>query len=217
LLTEDIVDELDGIAERIRQDMTAKTAAREDALKLSREAIQHCAYGIRAVHRAEFDQARDRLRQARSLVARMAESLQPFPDLYYAGYVQDAQKEYAEAAAVYALIHGDPLPSPEALEVDPAPYLNGLGETVGELRRYALDCIRKGDVARAEASLDQMQAIYEVLVTIDFPDAVTRGLRRTTDVTRGILEKTRGDLTVAVRQEQLERALRDFEQAGSKS
>lgn len=205
------MDDLDTIAERIRQDMTTKTAAREEALQLSREAIQHCAYSIRAVHRGEFDTAQGRLDQARDLVTRMAESLQPFPDIYYAGYVQDAQKEYTEARAVYALIHGDPLPSPEDLGVDGAPYLNGLAEAVGELRRYALDRIRRGDVARAEEVLDWMQAIYEVLVTVDFPDAVTRGLRRTTDVTRGILEKTRGDLTVAVRQEQLEQALRDFE------
>lgn len=205
------MDDLDAIAERIRQDMTAKTAVREEALQLSREAIQHCAYSIRAVHRGEFDAAQDQLRQAQDRVTRMAEILQPFPDIYHAGYVQDAQKEYTEANAVYALIHGDPLPSPEDLGVDGAPYLNGLGETVGELRRYALDRIRRGDVARAEEVLDWMQSIYEVLVTIDFPDAVTRGLRRTTDVTRSILERTRGDLTVAVRQEQLEQALRDFE------
>jgi translin len=205
------MDDLDAIAERIRQAMTAKTAVREEALQLSREAIQHCAYSIRAVHRGEFDAAQDQLRQGQDRVTRMAEILQPFPDIYHAGYVQDARKEYTEANAVYALIHGDPLPSPEDLGVDGAPYLNGLGETVGELRRYALDRIRRGDVARAEEVLDWMQSIYEVLVTIDFPDAVTRGLRRTTDVTRSILERTRGDLTVAVRQEQLEQALRDFE------
>lgn len=205
------MNDLDAIAEGIRQDMTAKTAAREEALRLSREAIQHCANGIRAVHRGEFDVARDRLDQARGLVASMAEALQSYPDIYHAGYVQDAQKEFTEAQAVYALIHGDPLPSPDDLGVDGAPYLNGLGETVGELRRYALDRIRRGDVARAEEVLGWMQSIYEILVTVDFPDAVTRGLRRTTDVTRSILERTRGDLTVAVRQEQLEQALRDFE------
>ncbi len=205
------MDDLDAIAARIRQDMTTKTAAREEALQLSREAIQHCAHSIRAVHRGEFEAAQGRLAQARDQVTRMAERLQPFPDVYYAGYVQDAQKEYTEASAVYALLHGDPLPSPEELGVDGAPYLNGLAEAVGELRRHTLDRIRQGDVARAEEILDWMQAIFEVLVTMDFPDAVTRGLRRATDVTRGILEKTRGDLTVAVRQEQLEQALRDFE------
>ncbi|MBU0493036.1 MAG: haloacid dehalogenase [Chloroflexi bacterium] len=205
------MNNLDAIAERIRHDMTTKTAAREEALQFSREAIQHCAHSIRAAHRGEFDDARDRLGQARDRVGHMAENLAPFPDVYYAGYVQDAQKEYTEAAAFYAILHGDPLPTPEDLGVDGAPYLNGLGETVGELRRYALDQIRRGDVARAENVLEWMQDVYEVLVTIDFPDAVTRGLRRTTDVTRGILEKTRGDLTVAARQEQLEQALRDFE------
>jgi len=207
------MNELDIIAERIRQDMTTKTAAREEALQFSREAIQHCAYSIRAVHRGEFAEALDRLGQARDLVTRMAELLRPFPDLYYAGYVQDAQKEYTEASTIYALIHGDPWPAPENLGVDAAPYLNGLGEAVGELRRYALDRIRWGEVARAEAVLDWMQSIYDILVTMDFPDAVTRGLRRTTDLARGILEKTRGDLTVAVRQEQLEQALRDSERS----
>jgi translin len=129
----------------------------------------------------------------------------------YAGFVQDAQKEYAEARLTYALVRGLPLAGPEELEVTWPAYLNGLGEAVGELRRYTLDKLRRGDLERGEGLIQAMDDIYDLLVTIDYPDSMTGGLRRTTDLVRGVLEKTRGDLTLAARQEQLERSMKAFE------
>jgi translin len=141
----------------------------------------------------------------------IADDLRDHPDLYYSGYVQDAQKELVEAYCTAALVRGEPLPAPESLGIAPAPFLNGLAEAVGELRRYALDRLRRGDTARVEALLGSMDDIYNVLVMLDFPDALTGGLRRTTDATRAILERTRGDLTFALRQDRLESKLARLE------
>jgi translin len=194
---------LDPLTERIRAAFDAKNAAREASLSLSREMIRTSANTIRAVHRGEFAEARRLLANARSANDRLRETLAAHPDLSGAGYVHDGQKELAEAAVTLALVAGESLPEPESLPVQFAAFLNGMGEAVGELRRHVLDIIRAGDVARAEAILQQMDDIYCALVTFDYPDALTGGLRRTTDSVRGILEKTRGDLTTSLRQDQL--------------
>jgi translin len=202
---------LDAIAERIRQDFTATNAARDRALTASRELVRLCSLSIRAVHRAEFAETEKLLVQAETLVSELTDLLKGLPDIYQAGYVQDALKEFAEAKSVYALVSGRPLPDPDEIRVGYAPYLNGLCEAVGELRRYILDALRQGRTDRCEEILQHMDDIYSVMVTMDFPDAITGNLRRTTDVTRGIMEKTRGDLTTALRQDNLEKALAAFE------
>jgi translin len=206
------VERLDTIAERIRQDFTTKNAARDRALIASRELVRFCSLTIRAVHRGEFKEADNLLGQATALVAELVGSLQGIPDIFYTGYVQDSLKEFAEARVFYALVAGQPLPAPDDLRVQYASYLNALGEVVGELRRYILDGLRQGKTERCEEVLQAMDDIYSVMVTMDFPDAITGNLRRTTDVTRGIMEKTRGDLTFALRQDNLERARAAFEQ-----
>jgi translin len=204
---EKAIADLEQIAERIRQNLSLKDAAREKGLRLCREVIRHSSNAIRAVHRGEFASARSSLETAHQLLAEAKQTLAEHGEILYAGFVHDAQKEYAEARLTLALVSGEVLPSPEALEVSYTAYLNGLGETAGELRRYLLDIIRKGDPARCEHILSIMDDIYGVLVTMDFPDALTYGLRRTTDVVRGVLEKTRGDLTLALKQRELERRL----------
>lgn len=204
---------IEGLAEaveRARTELAAKNAAREEALTLSRDVVRLSANSIRAIHRHEFDQAEQLQARARELLDRVRGALTHHADIYWAGFAQDAQKEYAEACATLALVSGHPLPGPDALLVGVAAYLNGVAESVGELRRHLLDYLRRGEVERCEPLLDAMDEIYGVLVTIDYPDAMTGGLRRTTDSVRGILEKTRGDLTVAMRQEQLERRLAAF-------
>ena len=153
------------------------------------------------------------MEQAGEKVGTARAALSDHPDILYAGFVHDAQKEFAEASVTIALVQGEELPSPEALGVEYAAYLNGLGEAVGELRRYLLDSLRGGDMARCERLLGVMDDLYSLMVTIDYPDALTGGLRRTTDVTRGILEKTRGDLTLAARQADLERQIAAFQAA----
>ena len=186
-----------------------KNAARERALAESRGVIRNVANAIRAVHRNQFEQASELLEQGRTRLIAIKTDLANYQDIYWAGYVQDAQKEYAEACLTYALVLGEPLPSPQALAVEDAPYLNGLGEAASELRRYILDLIRHGaqEVTRCEELLDKMEEVYSQLVTVDFPDALTNGLRRTTDLVRGVLERTRGDLTMTLRQQVLEAAL----------
>ena len=205
------MQELDVIGEKVRKNFEAKNAARDSALAASRELIRYCSLSIRATHRAEYTDAAHLLARTREIAAQMKATVAAYPDLYFTGYVQDALKELAEAHIVHALITDAPLPDPDALGVDYAAYLNGLGEAAGELRRYTLDIIRHGNSARCEKILGAMEDIYSLLVTMDFPDALTGGLRRTTDMVRGVLERTRGDLTVAVRQEKLEQTLREFE------
>lgn len=201
----------DQIADKVRENFQAKNAARDGALAVSRELIRLCALSIRATHRAEVAEAAQLLAQARGLAAKMKQHVAAYPDLYFTGYVQDALKELAEAHLVHAIINDQPIPDPDALGVDYAAYLNGLGEAAGELRRYALDIIRHGNSERCEKILMVMEDIYSLLVTMDYPDAITGGLRRTTDMVRGVLERTRGDLTIAARQEKLERTLKEFE------
>jgi translin len=206
------LENLEVIAERIREAFEAKNAARDEALRRSRELIRRCANTIRATHRAEFEEASQLLATAHRAASELVECVADYPDLYYAGYTQDALKELAEASITYALITDEPLPDPDDLSVEYAAYLNGLGEAVGEMRRHVLDIIRRGQTERAEEILVAMDDIYAVLVTIDFPDAITRRLRRTTDMVRAVLERTRGDLTMAMRQDKLQKALRAFEE-----
>ena len=206
------MENLETIIEKIHTNFKAKSKVRDQTLRLSRELIRHCANSIRATHRGEFENATGLLATAKALASEMVDGVGDYADLYHAGYTQDALKEFAEASITYAVITDRPLPDPDELGVEYAAYLNGLGEAAGELRRHVLDLIRHGDLERGEEILSMMDDIYSVLVTIDFPNAITGGLRRTTDMVRGVLERTRGDLTMSLRQEKLQQALRDFEE-----
>lgn len=206
-----LTENLDGFADQIREGLAATDAARERVLPVCREAIRYCSRSIRAIHRQEMDTARELLNSARRLLDEAAEAVIAEHELSRAGYHRDAQKEYVEGNVVLALITGKPVPGPEELRVDPVPYLHGLADTVGELRRYLLDSMRKGDMSRGEEFLTAMDDIYNILVTMDFPDAVTGGLRRATDMVRGVLERTRSDLTLAITQKELESRLKKYE------
>lgn len=205
------MDKLNHIAEQALQALGARHKTREKALELSRHLTRHSANTIRAVHRGEFQKAAEMLDEGRQVVDQFNADLAEEPDIYKAGYVQDALKEFAEASITHALITERSLPGPDELKIDYPAYLNGLGEAMGELRRAILDLIRHGDLTRAEKLLNTMDEVYSVLVTVDYPEAITRGLRRTTDMVRGVLERTRGDLTMAVRQQRLEKTLKEFE------
>ncbi len=188
-----------------------KHQARERALRISREVVRSSANAIRAVHRNELEQAQTLVHEAGALVAEARELLRDHPDLYFTGYTQDSQKEYTEASAVYAFIAGGALPGPDDLGVETAPYLNGLAEAASELRRYILDSLRRDDDSRCEELMAKMDEVYNALVVMDFPDALTGGLSRTTDALRPVLERTRGDLTMSLRQRRLERLLSSHE------
>jgi len=187
------------------------SAARDRALTEGRQIIRLSANTVRAVHRGELGEASSLLSEAKSLLGALIEHLAPYPGIYWAGYVQDAMKEFAEASVTLAIVGGEVIPDPGELGVEDAPYLNALAESASELRREVLDRLRADELDRAEHLLAVMDEIYDVLITVDFPDAITGGLRRTTDVVRGILEKTRGDLTFSLRQQALESTLRELE------
>lgn len=206
------MDELETIGEKVRAHFESKNAAREKALQRSRVLVRHCSKAIRAAHRDEHELAKNHLEQAAELVSHFHQDLDAFPDLYHAGYTQDALKEYAEASIVHALFIGDPLPDPDALGVEYAAYISGLGEVAGELRRRVLDLLRKDAFAPAERLLDQMDEIYGLLVTLDYPSAITNNLRHTTDMVRGVTERTRGDLTTSGQQRRLRAALGDVQE-----
>jgi len=210
-----LTDNLESIAERIRLSLSAEDAAREKVLPLCRETIRHCSQAIRAVHRQEFEQAKELLKSARKLLDEAKKTITACSKLGNTGFFRDAQKELAEGSITLALVTGKQPPDPGELGIDPAAYLNGLGEAVGELRRYLLDSMRKGDLSRGGELLSAMDDIYNILVTMDFPDAITAGLRRTTDMVRGVLERTRSDLTLVIRQKELEDRLREFERKTS--
>jgi translin len=207
------MESLPAIADRLRAEFAARSAARDAALAASRDLTRHCSECIRAAHRREWNTVDAKL----EIIATAAEALKSgvtaYPELYHSGYVQDALKETVEAHATVAIRRDGDLPDPSSLGVEPSTYLHGLAEAATELRRTILDLLRLSDehAAEAERLLAAMDAIYDQLVTFDFPDAITRDLRRQTDIVRGVLERTRGDLTTTLRQLRLQEALRRFE------
>lgn len=201
---------MEDIAQEIRSHFSTKDEAREKTLQICREVIRHSANAIHTIHQQNSAEAAKLLKAARSLLQEINLILEKHTDLLYSGFVHDAQKEFAEGNITLALVTGKPLPEPKSLGVSYPAYLNGLGEAIGELRRYLLDSLRRDDLTRCEELLAKMDEIYGVLVTMDFPEAITYGLRRTTDIARGVLERTRADLTLILRQRQLEERLTTF-------
>jgi translin len=204
------LDDLENIAARLRPYFVAEDEAREKALRSCRRVIRYSADAIRAVHRQEYGKAKQLLDAAHELIRELNHDLAGYGNLLHSGFMHDAHKEFAEANVTLALIAGRDFPKPEALGVSNAAYLDGLGESVGELRRYILDSLRRDDFSRCEELLTIMDEIYGVLITMDFPELLAHGLRRTTDAIRGIIERTRGDLTVSLRQKHLEAKLNDI-------
>jgi translin len=203
--------------EKVHQEIDSRfskiNTAREDALQRSRKTIQYCGKAIRSIHRDDFKAADELIAKAKAELDECENLLKnKLYSVYYAGFVQNAQKEYVEAISTYNLVKGNSLPDPTKLKVGYAEYLNGVGEAVGELRRHALDLVRKGNLERAEQILDVMDDIFYLLAAFDYPDAITGGLRRTTDIARSIMEKTRGDLTTAIRQRALKESIRQLQE-----
>lgn len=201
---------LESIANQIREKFDVLTKLRDQALAEARQLTRSCSLAIRAVHRDDKEGMEAHLSEAHKLAEKLRVELKDYPDLFYAGYTQDALKEFVEASVTCALIQNQPLQTPEDLHVAEATYLNGLAEVVGELRRRTMDILRSGYSAEAERLLGYMDEIYSVLVTMDYPDAITNGLRRQTDLARGIIEKTRGDVTFSLRGEYLTKAIREL-------
>jgi translin len=196
-------DEIHAAGDWARGVLESKHKARETTLAACRRTIQACAASIRAVHREEYDTAEELSAQAAAHLAEALAAVEQHPDIRHAGFVHDASKEYAEARMTLAFVRGDPLPAAADLGVEVQAYLNGMAEAASELRRYLLDLLRRGRPERGEELLGYMDEVYSLLITVDFPDAMTGGLRRTTDALRGVLERTRGDLTTSLLQTRL--------------
>ncbi|NSW79372.1 MAG: haloacid dehalogenase [Chthonomonadetes bacterium] len=199
---------MNNLAGDIRAVLDVKDGVREEALRASRELIRLSATTVRSIHRHEFENAQQGLSEASQRAAELIALRQSHPDIYYAGYVQDALKEYAEASLLYALVQSQPLPSFAQLDIEVPAYLNALCEAASECRRHILDLLRHNDMEKAEKLLVEMDDIYYMLVTFDYPDALTGGLRRSVDALRAVLERTRGDLTITAIQRELEEALK---------
>ena len=202
--------DLSEIGQQAIDQLNDRNRDREQALAVSREVVRMSANAIRAVHRADFEEARDLVQKGAARLKEAEHIREDNPLIYNAGFMNDARKEFTEANVTLAVISGGPLPGMEELGVDPSSYLNGMAEVIGELRRYILDRLRSDQVDRCQEMMELMDEIYGVLVTVDFPEAVTGGLRHTTDAMRGILERTRGDLTIALRQYSLELRIKNL-------
>ena len=199
--------DLSPVSELIRRRLDERIAARERGLPAARRSIRASANAIRAIHRGEIDRARELMGESRAALDEGQAALAGHPEVYFAGFIQDSEKEYAEARLTEALIAGADLVGPDEARVGLGPYLNGMAEAIGEGRRAILDLLRRGDVREGERILAAMEEMYAVLVTMDYPDAVTGNLRRSTDVARSLIEKTRGDLTSSIVQDKLREAL----------
>jgi translin len=204
-------DQLDVIAASAHEYFSVQNRARERALPLCRQMIQNSGNAIRAAHRLDPEAAQALLEANRLLNEQLLAAVVDSEEIRQAGFAHDAQKEYAEACITFALIRQVALPQAADIGVPMPAYLNGLGEAVGEMRRYILDSLRRGDTSRCEALLSTMDDIYSLLMAMDYPDMVTHGLRRNSDAARGLIERTRGDLTNALRQDALEARLADFQ------
>ncbi|MFO7945466.1 MAG: haloacid dehalogenase [Armatimonadota bacterium] len=207
---------LEGIeetAEEIRKELNALHEARETAYSKSRDIVRSSSISIKSVHREEFDRARDALEETREMVQEMHTALADAPGLSYGGFVADSEKEYAEAAITLACVTGETIPTHDDLNIPGAAWLNGLAEVVGEFRRHVLDMIRTNNLDRAEKFLGAMDDIYQVIMSFDYPDAIALGLRRRSDAARGMVERSRGDLTNALRQASLEKRLKELEES----
>jgi len=202
----------DELTDKAHQNFETRHQARENALKQTRKLTRRAANAIRAIHRNETENAEENMNAANNIVTNLLDSLKDYPEFYFSGYTQDALKEYVEARLTINFLGNKPLPSPEDLRMEYSTYLRGLAETIGEMRRRCLDILRQGYSDEAERLLDLMDEIYALLVTIDYPDAITYGLRRQTDLVRGIIERTRADLTLSLREQHMQQALKEFEE-----
>lgn len=189
--------------------MSAMSAARDTAVSTTRTIVRLSANAVRSLHRGE--EASAVLEEAGAMLADVKRFTADYPSVYWAGYVQDAMKEYAEAQITRALLNGTEVPNAQTVGVEDTAWLNGLAEAASELRRDVLDTLRHDRTDQAEQLLARMEQVYDLLVTVDFPDSITGGLRRTTDQFRAVLERTRGDVTMSIRQARLEQALRSTE------
>ncbi len=202
---------LEEIAEGIRAQLDATDRAREEALVFGRNLTRNSASAIRLIHQGRLREAEEAIRADAEALREFRAQIAPYPEIATAPFLMDGEKEHVEARVTLCLADGRPWPLPDEIGCPPAAYLNGLAEGATEIRRQVVDRIRRGETASAEAILARMDEIYGILMTFDYPDAVLWGLKRRLDTVRGVVEKTRHDMTTAIRQDRLEEAMRRLE------
>ncbi len=188
---------LEAIITDIDSTLRAKDEKREKVITYSREVIRRAGSSVLAVHKRDRKALAENIEAAKAALEAALTLCRVQQEFYYIGPMPQAFQEYAEAACVRAMVSGKPLPTPSSLGIPVEPYTTGLADAVGEMRRYALDSLRRDDLAEAERALGLMEEIYTALKGLDFPRAVVPNLRRKVDVIRRLLEETRGDVTLA--------------------
>jgi translin len=209
--------ELTDILNGIRDEIDADDQIREKVLPLSRNAVRKCSESIKMTHKKEFAKAKVMVEEAHDIIA---SAMSEMPDSTFVSKSKTmdiAYQELTEAANVLSLIEYGKYTPPEKYQIPSRPYLNGLADVIGELRRSSLDSLRRDDVNKAEHLLSLMEEVLEGLQLLDYPNALVPDLRRKCDVGRALVEKTRGDLTRAVGQSKLVKELADFEKRISKN
>ncbi len=203
------------ISSRIKDKLEEKDKVRENTIIISRNIVRNCRSAMYNLHRNKMDEAKSLIMDTSEMLEKTHFLRNDHPDIYYSGFLEHAQQEFTECMIVYSILSNKKenllIPGPDELCVSEIAYLNGLGDVSGELRRHILDLIRAGTPEKGEVHLQLMEKIANCLMMFDYPDAMTHGLRHKTDITRSIIEKTRGDLTNAMRQQKLEKAMKDFE------
>jgi len=197
--------------EKIQEELSGKEEVRDDVQRDMRKATRLSKQAIQVTHQERFDDAKDMLKEAKTLFAKLRGTAEDYPYLFYSGSVGAAFEEHAEAHILLTLIQEDRFPSPKEIDVPVTPYLLSLGDVIGELRRRALDLIRKGNVEAAEKCLERMEHIYSELTALDDAYVIVNGLRRKCDVARRLIEITRGDITIEVRRNALENSISKLE------
>jgi len=205
------MESMKDICDEIRARFDKMDSARESALAASRKITRNSGDSIKAIHREEWEQAESLMKETREIVVFLHDSLAEFPSIYYSGYVEDSQAEFAEVSILYSVLRGLALPTPRGLIIENTAYLKGVGDATGELRRHILDLIRKGRPEEGEKYLDIMDEYYTEMMSFDYPDAIMHGLRKKTDVARSLIERTRGDLTNALEIKGLHESMERFE------
>jgi translin len=201
---------LEPILEPIMEEIESDDEIREKALPLSRKAVRTCSQSIKASHRGDFEKAHSLIQEAHAIIEKGQEIMAESDFVSKSNIMRQAHQELAEAANVLSLLKDGTYTPPEKYDIELRSYLTGLGDTVGELRRAILDSLREDEVDYAESLLEFMEEILEELNSFDFPNALIPNLRRKCDVARSLIEKTRGDITSAVRQKMIVDELADF-------
>lgn len=200
------------VIQGLQSELKTMVEAREEALSSSRKVITLSKQAVMAVHRGKVEAANERLEDAEKILNQVKEVLPSAFELKI-GSINPAYQEYAEAQTLLRLVTDGSFPSPKELDVPIIPYLLGLGDLVGELRRRAVDSLRSGDLRTSDKCLETMEEIYIQLLSLEEAHSLTPLLRRKCDVARRLIEVTRGEIVTAVGRRSLEEAIVRLEKA----